>query len=538
MDPKLQTKGKQHIFSKLGVLGISMRLRLFLFLVVLVLTMLVGIIFILFVTGTFTAGLKESQKLIENQLLSTSFDISKWYGQLSVQAVEFSEAVTENIENELSERNIGTANLKEHPEILEELLSNEYELTLFSLQKSNSSGAFIILDATINTSLENSEHSKAGLYIKNMEPNIINFTTPTFTILRGFPSISRNNSLSLRAQWSMEFDISDAPYFSLPIEAANSHNDFSLSRLYYWSEPLLLPKTSEEVMLCSVPLIDSDGNVFGVCGFDISSMLFKLSHMPDNSTYNRMFCMLSPISGDFISIQKSMFAGGYSARNTSMENDSLKISMNRYSANTYNQDNKILFLGLHTPIQLYPSDSTFSSKKWICAIMVPKEDIVDSITHLNLLLSVCLSLLVLLGVIISFILSRKYLNPISRGIEIIKSSELKEAPKTNVLEIDDLIHFLSLYKEEVHQKAEHKIQQLSVLEQFVQNSKTLSPAESSVFNLYVQGFNAKEISDKLFLSINTIKTHSKRIYVKLNVTTREELLLYVNMLKEIGQDYK
>jgi len=158
LDPKLQTKGKQHIFSKLGVLGISMRLRLFLFLVVLVLTMLVGIIFILFVTGTFTAGLKESQKLIENQLLSTSFDISKWYGQLSVQAVEFSEAVTENIENELSERNIGTANLKEHPEILEELLSNEYELTLFSLQKSNSSGAFIILDATINTSLENSEH--------------------------------------------------------------------------------------------------------------------------------------------------------------------------------------------------------------------------------------------------------------------------------------------------------------------------------------------------------------------------------------------
>jgi len=55
-----------------------------------------------------------------------------------------------------------------------------------------------------------------------------------------------------------------------------------------------------------------------------------------------------------------------------------------------------------------------------------------------------------------------------------------------------------------------------------------------VFDLYAQDRNAKEIAEELCLSINTIKTHSKRIYTKLNITSREELFLYVHMLNEIG----
>ncbi|WP_081424819.1 helix-turn-helix domain-containing protein [Syntrophomonas wolfei] len=70
----------------------------------------------------------------------------------------------------------------------------------------------------------------------------------------------------------------------------------------------------------------------------------------------------------------------------------------------------------------------------------------------------------------------------------------------------------------------------------MENTKNFSPSEHSVFELYVKGHTAKEIADILCLSINTIKTHNKRIYMKLNVSSREELLLYVNMLKEIGID--
>ena len=71
---------------------------------------------------------------------------------------------------------------------------------------------------------------------------------------------------------------------------------------------------------------------------------------------------------------------------------------------------------------------------------------------------------------------------------------------------------------------------LSGYQQFVQNIKTLSAAEQAVFNLYIEGYTAKEITQRLCLSINTIKTHNRHIYQKLNVTSRKELMVYVQMM--------
>ena len=69
---------------------------------------------------------------------------------------------------------------------------------------------------------------------------------------------------------------------------------------------------------------------------------------------------------------------------------------------------------------------------------------------------------------------------------------------------------------------------------FLQNVKTLSQAERNVFDLYIRGYKAQEIADELHLSINTIKTHNRRIFAKLNVSTRKELLVYIDMMKELN----
>jgi DNA-binding CsgD family transcriptional regulator len=244
--------------------------------------------------------------------------------------------------------------------------------------------------------------------------------------------------------------------------------------------------------------------------------------------------MLSPLSDNSVPIYRSMFAGGYSVKAISEDHSDLMIKESKRSFTTYISDNETIYLGFHIPTQLYPSGSPFSDETWITAILVPKEDIVDSITRLNIILTCLLSLLVTSGVIISIIFSNKYLKPISQGIEIIKSAGAEDAPKTNVQEIDDLIHYLALYKKELNKKVEQDKYQITVLEQFVEKTKTLSPAERSVFNLYIKGLSAKEIADEMYLSINTIKTHNKRIFSKLGVASREELLLYINMLKEIG----
>lgn len=517
--------------------GISMRVRLLFFLLVLVFTMISGIIVILLATGSFSAGLKQNKQLIRNELAHESRDISEQYGQLSVQAVDFSRELSKGMESKLNEMNLPFSKLSQRPKLLEEMVSGLYDTTYYSLQKSGSSGAFFILDTTVNPNLSNAQYSKTGLYLKNMEPNIVSSSTPEITLLRGFANIGRKNSVDLHTQWSLEFNIKDAEYYSKPMQADRNDN-INLLHSYYWSKPITLPNTSEEVMLCVVPIMNSRRQIYGVCGFEVSTMLFKLTYMPNNSVYSRMFCLLAPISNDTIDLKHSLLAGGYSVTDIAKKPAKLIFAEKRSSFTTYRNNNGDTYIGFHTPLHLYPKGSPYSNETWVTAVLVPKSDIVNSITRLNIALVCLLTLLVTIGVIISIVFSNKYIKPISQGIEIIKSTSPEEAPKTNVQEIDDLIHYLSLYKNEVNRKAEQEKHQISVLEQFVTKTKSLTPAERSVFDLYVQGFTAKEIAGSLFLSINTIKTHTKHIFFKLGITSREELLLYINMLKEIGQEFK
>ncbi|MEL7655168.1 MAG: helix-turn-helix transcriptional regulator [Bacillota bacterium] len=522
--------------SGVGEMGFSLRLRLFFLLAMLVFTIIFSVMVILTITGTFTAGLRQTEKNITQELNRFSDDITNQYAQISAYTVELSKILSENIEDELKVQGLTAAELQSHPELLETLIGNQYDKSLFAMQKANSSGVFLILDATVNPSLKDSSDSKAGLYIKNMEPNILSATSDYFLILRGSSNIGRQNDVTLHSQWRMEFNVADAAYFHFPTNAAKE-TKLPLSRLYYWSEALTLPGTTEQVMLCSAPLVGSSGNVFGVCGFEVSSMLFKLSHMPENDISQRSICILAPGSENELRISQALLSGGYTIRSLKEKNQTLAIRKEE-PFHSYRQQDGALFSGFHQPVSLYPEGSAFENEKWMTALIIPDDDISASVISWNLKLLALFLALLIIGITISFFLSKKFLMPFARGIEIIKSNDY--ISRTNVAEIDDLIEFLSITQE--NQKVKNTPERNqgplpeSVFDEFVKNTKLLSPAERAVFNLYVEGYTAKEITKILCLSINTIKTHNKRIYMKLNVASREELLVYVNMLKEAGHE--
>lgn len=52
----------------------------------------------------------------------------------------------------------------------------------------------------------------------------------------------------------------------------------------------------------------------------------------------------------------------------------------------------------------------------------------------------------------------------------------------------------------------------------------LSKREIEVLELLAQGFSNQEIADKLFVSLNTAKTHISNIYSKLNVKRRTQAI--------------
>lgn len=54
--------------------------------------------------------------------------------------------------------------------------------------------------------------------------------------------------------------------------------------------------------------------------------------------------------------------------------------------------------------------------------------------------------------------------------------------------------------------------------------KDLTERERDVFCLLAKGYSLKSIAEKLFVSENTVKSHRRRIYLKLDVNSRQELI--------------
>jgi DNA-binding CsgD family transcriptional regulator len=59
----------------------------------------------------------------------------------------------------------------------------------------------------------------------------------------------------------------------------------------------------------------------------------------------------------------------------------------------------------------------------------------------------------------------------------------------------------------------------------------ISPRESEIIAEICNGLSNKEISEKLFISLQTVKDHTHRIYIKTNVKSRAQLM---NMVKGVG----
>lgn len=61
-------------------------------------------------------------------------------------------------------------------------------------------------------------------------------------------------------------------------------------------------------------------------------------------------------------------------------------------------------------------------------------------------------------------------------------------------------------------------------DKYDRNKLGLSKRELEVLELLAQGFSNQEIADRLFVSLNTAKTHISNIYSKLNVKRRTQAI--------------
>lgn len=76
---------------------------------------------------------------------------------------------------------------------------------------------------------------------------------------------------------------------------------------------------------------------------------------------------------------------------------------------------------------------------------------------------------------------------------------------------------------------------LVMLDNFSVNISKLTLTERKVVYYYLDGYDIASLPELMDISINTVRKHNRNIYQKLNVASREELMIYLDVLDRCGR---
>lgn len=102
---------------------------------------------------------------------------------------------------------------------------------------------------------------------------------------------------------------------------------------------------------------------------------------------------------------------------------------------------------------------------------------------------------------------------------------LKKTPPAQLLEaIKDIHNGGSPMSSQIARKVVNAFQKRN---EMTEDASSLSNREKELLELLAKGYRYKEIAEKLFISVETVRTHIRNIYEKLQVHSRTEALLKV-----------
>ncbi|MDR1687907.1 MAG: extracellular solute-binding protein [Clostridiales bacterium] len=485
----------------------------------------VAIMFLLVSFGEISLGGARTAHLFSDELENLSEDITVQFGNASVQAVRFSEKLTEKYTAFMKEKGLSNEKLSNHPEIINELCGEFLPILTSSLDSTDCSGAFITLNATINPNIANAENSKAGLLIRNVEPNIRGMGTDRRYLLRGDSSLAGNGRLNLQSRWSLEFDVEGQPFWSEPQLAANANPNLALSRLVYWCPKSPLSETNGACMVCCVPVLGETGGVIGVCGFEINQMNFSLRYITNIDGFHRSVFMFSLKPDNGIHLGNALFSGNVAVYDMLAKDALMRtVSGSGDGFTLYRADDGTSFIGMPKEINLYASDSPFAENVYSAAVLAPLKDYAARRNALRMRLALIFFGVTALGVLTSVVISRIYLNPLIPSLKAIRSGNLQNL-KTNIAEIDTLIE----------QIRKLRANNLPLPSDFVggimARIEALDYMQARIFRSYVKGKSDREILSEFFITKHALDAQKERIYQKLGIPGRASLTIYIELLK-------
>ena len=496
--------------------SIRMQRRLFLYWSVMLLVVLSIFLVVLNIAGVFSALDKDMQQILSVRQKNVVSDLSQQFDKITAQGVAISEQSSAFISNDLFTDPV--ASLNNEPERIGEMEALLYGYLVTSLQSAPCSGTYLILDATTNSQAPGAEVSRAGLYLRLANLSSKGAANQDVVLYRGVPDVAREHQLELHNRWKLEFDISNVSGYEEMIDRPVGR----LAESAVWTQRIRLTDTWENVMLLMVPIQGNDGSVLGVCGLELSELYFMLSYPSERSSFGSMVTLLAPMEEDELLLSKAM-AGQLEETYLNTE-DVLQVKRGEYF-NQYIGKNQT-FLGVHTKMSLRMADGS----QLYAVTLIPQDGYLQASFLKWIVWTAGTAVILVILLVLSIYLSCSFAQPISHSLESIRSEGFMCRESSGVSEIDELFDFIQTKMQAAGRpQLPSNIEEL--FDSFAQRATCLTPTEHNILKYYADGKGISEVAEQACISINTVRRHNANIYQKLEVGSREELLLYIELFR-------
>ena len=529
----------------------SMHRKLLFYMLALVLVIVVFIMVGLFFVGQFstTKGKYSNNLSFQNEFYARQ--IEKYFDDISMMSEMLATDSSAIIDNYLTENEIHLSALNDSQLYTEGAQKALYPKLKEELLKADASGAFIMLNATVNTGEANSDKSKTGLYFQR---STLDRTDETLLLYRGIAELGRKNGIMPHRKWRLEFKTD-----YLPQTKKFFNETIVKEKKSVLTDVFTLSGTSEEAMAFLTPLFGADGTYYGICGFEISKNYFK-DYFAQPTIFEQLICTFSKTTEDGKIDCDNVFWTGSISGYSLMPGGTLVPKETDGSF--------IEFVGENNFVAV-KKEVTVCDTPYTLVAMQPKSELDKTIAvNVTKIVLVCF-LLVFTAVALCVIFSRKFVAPVIKSLEKIRMQE-HAGTKSDIIEIDDLFVYLAeqdRLRDQETDKLKRRNDELATvtetqtaeidkrqaeIERLAYSRKTeidpdnyqafkiglkeLTKTEKTVFNLYLQGKTADEIAEILNIRESTLKFHNHNILEKLGVSSRKQMLRYATLLKQETQN--
>lgn len=513
----------------------TMRRMLFGYMLVLAALLLFVIFAGLFLFGHYSTAKEELKSTLSLQMEVFEREIVSHHDNLAMRNVRLSENSSKAVDTYLKKSGLSFDSLENSRQHLANVESELIDILSKEILQTECSGIYVLLDTTVNTSIPSARDSRSGVYLQKSS---IGESDDTLLLYRGDAQLGKAKGIMPHRKWKLEYNKKFFPGYD---DIMSKSGDIPLEKSYTTTNIATLLGTSEKVMLSAVPIKGSDGRIWGVCGFEISSSTFGFYHSQP-STLKHLVGMFSKKTGDTIDCEKSFASGITNGYHLAPEGI---LTVEDFGEDLYLfTGTEASYIGMKRDVSICRGKE---SDHTLC-VMVPKYDYNKMFVQNLMQLTIFIVLLVFFALSCCGFFSKHYISPITARLNRLKNNDSAQhhPDEKSYSEIDDLFEFLA-QKEKELTKEKTRADKLSYhrkteinpddYEFFKDGIKMLTKTERNVFDLYMSGKSAKEITEIAGIKERTLKFHNSNIYSKLGVRNLKELMRFA-ALYEKEQDGK